>query len=144
MAYNSRMVADRVVYPSLQPGCVKPWKGWIYLDPRKQFEKVGLPEPGALPPIHPGIGRGVNTSRLLEQIRAAKREEAIVGSFAEASRHPAQVGLAIWPGPPPWAAQRKEHQNVTIRDCQPGHLVHDPQPRPGKPKSKNQRLKKFE
>ena len=119
---------SRMVFPTPKPDYVRPGKGWVYLDPTKQFERVGLPQPGAPPPIHPGIGRGVNTSILLKQIRADRTEKAIVESFAEASRYQSRVGLAIWPGPPYWAQPRKEHQNVTIRPNPPGQVIHAPQP----------------
>ena len=120
---------SRMVFPSSKREFGRPAKGRGSLDPTKQFQRVGLPQPGAPPPIHPGIGRRVNTTALLEQIRADRIEKVLVESFAEASRHPARVGLAIWPGPPWWAESCKEHQNVTIRPSQPGHVIHAPQPR---------------
>ena len=121
---------SRMVFPSVKKEFGRPAKGRGSLDPTEQFVRFGFPQPGAPPPIQPGIGRGVKTTILLEQIRAERKEKAIVESFAEASRHQARVGLAIWPGPPSWWAEsHKEHQNVTIRPSQPGHVIHAPQPR---------------
>ena len=117
-------------FPSGRKGVVPDRQvvGSGHVVPAEQFPRPGLPQPGAPPLLLPGIGRRVQIAILLEEMRVAKQEKTTIDSFV-ASGNQSRVGLVTRPGPPWWAESHKEHQNITIRPGQPGHILHYPQTR---------------